>query len=85
MFVYLDECTVPVACHCPCHTHIFFVWYTLGPFPSGSENRFFRRLSKHFTKRTVGELKFLATQRRFEHVYELKRKPAVVTQGGKNK
>jgi hypothetical protein len=40
-----------------------------------SENRFFRRLGKWFTKRTVGELKFQQSQRRFEHVFELRRRP----------
>jgi hypothetical protein len=62
-----------------------FLSMTMNGFLWGSENRFFRRLGKHFSKRTVGELKFLATQRRFEHVYELKRKPTVASQGGKTK
>ena len=39
-----------------------------------SEKKFFKRLNKKYTVRTVGELKYEPDQRRFEHIYEIKLK-----------
>ena len=39
-----------------------------------SEKKFFKRIAKHFTYSIVGELKFDEQQRRFEHVYEIKKR-----------